>query len=70
MESKEQVIMDLARGMLKVMRSYNIKEPYPANIEHIQHALDRKYQDHYRPKKRKIQNVEGKLSIVFIINDE
>jgi len=55
--------------MLRVMVHYNIQQPFPAHIDYIKSALDRKYTDYYKnakTKKRSPDEDQGKFCIVLL----
>ena len=57
----------IARNMFRVMRTFEVSSPFPADVAFIYSRLDRKYTDWLKNERKRARDVnqEGKILLFF-----
>ncbi len=71
-QKKGEILQKLARNMFRVMRSYEVHAPFPADVEFICSRLDRKFTDWQKYERKRARETKEETSNyeISIINEE
>jgi hypothetical protein len=64
---KKEILQKIARNMYRVMKSFDVQSPFPADVSFIYGMLDRKYTD-WLKNERKLARQQGIILLLFFTN--
>jgi hypothetical protein len=63
---KKEILQKIARNMFRVMKSFDVQSPFPADVHFIYGRLDRKYTDWLKNERKRAR--EGKIVLFLSIS--